>query len=677
MSKRVSNLIFAVGLLGMFMAGLAVRCHVLSAQPSLGWDEPPFTMESALHYRVVRQLYEGDAIPEIDHSIQYPDGVEPAKIYSLSDEYLIAGVARLIPGWGSLTSRVRWISLVCFCLGIPLLGLWVAAATRSRWSGFIASAFYALMLASVIRSTGQELSRENFALPLMVAHLFFNVLAGRSKSRAGAALLAFCSGALLALALMIWDLIQFYIFLFWFIQIARIIFRRVPLEPASNLVVPVEVLATIGIAMLSPYHRAHGLLLSPVSMLGLGLLMVWIFDQIRPHQAGRGASRSVGLTLLKSAFAFAPLIALFLWGGQYAENYGHFAELLTAKISHLNVKPADPAQLSFDARIMWVPGLNSAGSKTVFTLFPYVMLLTIVFVLLSSRKFFKGRDRPDGLLFIVFMLASSFVAFLLFVRFHVFMVIFVAAAMGYLFAFTEGGGAWKRNLTGALLALFLLGEFNHVVAAPERWGRPMVYYGQMRELIDWVSNNVDGEPVVANFGTSAAILTYAGNPIVLHPKFETPRIRDRVFEYGTIMFKGDEHQLRDWMEEKQSRYLIYGMGEFSEFKPEWQMRYFVDALNPPDHVPARKFEYAPNDMSLFKKVWENGKYRVFRLRTREDEHRAGVLLKRARSEFENGRIRDAHNSAAEALLLDSRRSAAAEILQRTGSLLNNGFGESR
>lgn len=674
-SKRTANILFILALLAVYFLGVGVRRSVYNAQDAPGWNEMPFTMESALHFRHIRMLLEDGDLPAIDYEVQHPGGVRVAATYSLSDEYPLAGLLGIMPRIGSLASRVRWIGLLWFCLTIPAMAAWIAALTRSRWAGLIASAFYAVMIAAVIRSTGQEISRENFAMPLLAAHLAANVFAAGAGSRRSKLLLGALSGLLLGLAGLTWDLIQFYILVAWLLaairMVAKLIRGRIP-PPRWHLLS--ELCLVLAALSLSPYQRAHGFMTSPVFLLGCGLILAQIAVLLLRRRFGDAYMPRV--YRWASVFAiFAPFALLLLACGPYSEHYGHFAQLLFAKLRHANIKPADPALLGFDARIMWVPALHSATSKVLFLLFPATFLLTLPLILLLFRSIFRNGFRREQLINLIVYYLTSFIAFLLFVRFHVFLALFAAGvvAVGSYLLMRRGG--WKSWVWAPLLVILFVSAARHTLSDPARWGRPAVYYREMKELIDWTSANIAGEPLAANFGVSATLLTYAGNPIVLHPKFEAKDIRDRVRNYGEILFKGDQRRLREWMEEMNTRYLVYSMGEFSDIRPEWQMRYFADALDPPAQAPARYFEYDDSGLSLFRLEWQNRKYKVFRLITSEDERRGRSLLEKARIHLQSGRLQEARDAAARALLIDPNQGQAGNILRQAGSLLDQGFGD--
>jgi len=671
-TKAIGLYLFVAGLTAIFLLGVGVRRSVFVAQEAQAWDEVPYTLESALHFRMIKGVVQTGDIPETDKKVGHPDGIDVSETYSIGDEWVFAGLSRLFPDSIALPVRLRWISVLWFCLGIVFISIWIACLLDCRWAGCVAGLFYAVMPASVVRSTGQELSRENFALPLLLAHLAMDALVPRLRKPRSQWLAVVASSLLLAAALCTWDLIRFYIIVLFFIEAIRLVAsRQSDVANALYWKTSIQAFAVLAAGFGNPYLRSHAFLSSPVALLGLGLILAKVFACVATQKTAREGGWASS-KIARLAILFLPLILVSLFSKGFSEHYGHFWDLLLAKIRFMNVKPSDPGLLGFDASILWVPALHSASAKTVFSIFPLTLFLTFGFIVIHCRKFFSSNDPDCGLCRMVVFYAVTFISFLLFVRFHVLLAIFTAGIMGSGACFMARGRRWRAVLAVVLAVVLASIESYSVWREPGKWGRPGVYYSEMKELVEWINRNLDGEPVLANFGISSAILTYAGNPIVLHPKFEKQDIREEVREYGTLMFKGKESDLREWMEARDVRYLVYSMGEFSDIKPEWQMRYFVDALRPPPNAPARLFEFRNEDLNIFEMLWSNGKYRVFKMRTSEDESRAGEMAERAAKALQQGQLQSAENLAAKALLLYPRLEKAKKTLRHVGALKDAG-----
>jgi hypothetical protein len=211
------------------------------------------------------------------------------------------------------------------------------------------------------------------------------------------------------------------------------------------------------------------------------------------------------------------------------------------------------------------------------------------------------------------------------------------------------------------------------VRTPERWGRTNVYYKELAELAAWLYEHAAPDPVLANFGVSGTIAAYGKCPIVLHPKFESGAIRDRVREYGELLFNGTERGFRDWADARGAKYYVYSLGEFATEHPELQMRYFVDALNPPETAPARLFESSPAKLTYFTRLWGNRKYAVYEIVSRATEREAGGHAAAARAALERGDLEEAQKEAEASLKIDPRQEQAMDVIRHVISLEQKGF----
>ncbi len=667
MKSKQQHIFWIAGLLVLWLLAIASRGVILHANEARLDGALPFTLESALQFRMTERVYEGRGIPSHDPMIQFPDGIDVFKTDTVLAEYVYGYLARLLPGELPLPLRVRWIMIVWFSLSAPLVAAWVFAWTRSRSAGFIAGAFFAVSLATVIRSSGLEISRENFAFPFLIAHLWLH--AWRESESGPRPIWAVIGSALgLGMALLTWDMIQYYAALWvivWCVRVFRGAGDALREQwrwgaPAAGLVL---------VAWLSPYHRSHGLWMSPTLLLVYGLLLRMAVQHVRHAPRWRGIA---AMAVPWGLFALVP--------HGYRANYGHFAELLVAKIRFLNVKPMDPSLLTFNQRIMWVPALDSATWSLTWILFPATHVLIVVASGLAVMGWRKRRDassiltRPTAA-HIFFFLILSVLAYILFVRFHIYLGLFACAWLGGCWASVREQRSWTVYLFAALLAVGWAVEAARVWEEPGRWGRPNVYYRELQELTDWLRHYGNEQPVLANFGVSASILAYGNCPIVLHPKFETPEIRERVEQYGRKLFTGDERAFRDWADQHGAYYFVYALGEFYPHHVELQMRYFVDAVEPPETAPARLFEYDPHAARYFefKEEASNTKYRLFRIRSRDDERLADQHTIFARQALSEGDLEEAERLAWAAVALFPGQYQAQEVIRVVTTLRDQGF----
>jgi hypothetical protein len=607
MPSRRTSVCFLLPLAGLLLLALTAfhaRRAVFRAQ-SDNTELVPFTLESALHYRRIRDVFLGNGIRTLDPDIQAPGGIRTYEIDTVGSEHVVGRLARLLPDLWTLPERVRWLHVAWFSTGIVWMALWIRAASRAWVGGWVAGAFYALSLSAVIRSTGQELSHENVAIPFLLAHLALDALSNRADRRLRISL-RIASALALALALCTWDMVQYAIGLkaVWMLLSAA---RSEPGTWSFCDWIP-DSTGLVLVGLLHPYFRFHHFLLSPV--FGLCLAAGGV---VTLRNSGRLASpvARVVVPLFAAILAWIPSRL-----GGFPDRYGHFGRLIWAKLRFLNLKPADPALLDFDQRIMWTPALHSATGKLVLQLFPFLLALTLAAcVLYYCRSWRRGAEsRLERRIrnSLVFYFLVSLFTFAILVRFHVFTAIFCTALVGIAAADMWRRAGVARWGTVVLLAAGLAGESVHTLRDAPKWGRN-TSYKELLELGAWLKDNASGDTVLANFGVSAFALTYGGTPIVLHPKFETKDIRERVEKYGTLLFKGTEEDFADWALWNGADLYIYSRGEFAARSPEYQMRYMVNALNPPPGAPALRFERRPNDFRRFEPLWSNARYQVYRI----------------------------------------------------------------
>lgn len=648
-----------MGLAAAAMLAFWVRFNILDHQPRRVSGELPFTMESALHFRRIRQVAETGRVTAHDPKIFYPQGIDVWETYTVLDEFPYAWAARVLPPWMPLAERVRLVQIAWFCTGVLALGAWVALWSRSRSAGLCAAAWYAVMAPAVLRSSGIELSRENGAFPFMLAFLAFDAAARRSRD---APWFAAAAGLCAALALCAWDLTQFLIALWLIREVWIVVRRRGRSVPRDCWRTGAVTLGLLMAGLAHPYLRSHAFPISPV--------MGALYSLFLYHCLSRYSRLPMGR---RAAAALIPLGATLLPGRILAAPYGHFAGLLWAKIRFLNIKPADPGMLTFDQRIMWVPALHSANFGIIKMLFIYTLPLTILLTGGMVAAQVRSERKDPVLHQLLFFFVITFLTFVFFVRFYVFAAVFMAALLGWaVVPRTRLGTVWPW-ITAALLAVGWTGETVRVFAGAERWGRNNVFYEESEHLTEWLETHMPDEPVCANFGISGSILTYAGCPIVLHPKFERADIRLRVRQYAEALYRGDERDFRAFMSDVDCLVYVHSMGSFARRRPEWQMRYFVDALETSTNAPAWNFEYRPGRLRYFERVYANRKYAVYRMLSEDDERAAAERAGESAAAFERGDLATAEARALAALKRDGKNERAIELIRMIDALKEKGF----
>jgi len=823
-SIKIPISLLIAGLVLLFLIGVGTRRQVFRSQPAVQelWKngkEVPFTYESALQFRQTRILYETGSLPEFDTQIRtgkpgeegVQQGVKLDETYSLGSESWYVALAKVMPRSWSLENRVRWAALLLFCLTIPLLALWVGLSTRSVSAGAIAGLLFAVCYAAVVRSTGHELSRENFALPWLAAFLAAHAWSrwGLATGRWSFWLAAVVSGVCLAMAQVHWDLVQFFVAI-WVAGFA-VQWLLVPADPragessrservriAAQWWIPFACLVVAGLA--NPYLRSHGFLGSAPMLLGAGLALA-----LGLQAFGVGGLRPRWWHAL---VVLVPLAWLWFGGG---ESYGHFGSLLAAKLQHFNIKPADPLLLSYEQRVMWTPALHSSTWYHVFDVFPYLLYAGVAAMAGYALRAVSGRSlllaasgglfaillmfndhlgfrlprslslpafalacglfglylfvfarrggahtaeadtEPDGRGFHsahgqshasalrwIFWFGFTWLCFVFFFRMHVFTVFFlcalvgggiaaIAPAFGRDSSATEADAprsAFRRYAyAGAIVLALLVGLFEMIsmldpftsdarakAAKSGTLDRPGVNYAQLDEVIEAVEKLAQDMPepptVLANFPLSASVAGYTDCPVVLHPKFETDDIRDRVKEFYDHLYTADEFDFYEWTQKQGAAIYIQHPGantptRASQFERMMQnpnlpaeTKRAVDkilrSVRFPDNRPVymaglteakpgamvTRFEQAPDKLRYFKPIrLENpaNRFKLFKIITHQDIDMGVRQASLAKRQFEMGDYSRAFDYAERTIrMYDPGNPTARRIINQLTTLLFQG-----
>ncbi|MCS6771275.1 MAG: hypothetical protein NZ740_04540 [Kiritimatiellae bacterium] len=661
-----------IAMAGFYSLAYVARRGIVEAQYRVIGPNLPFTLESALYYRRIKIVHDTGQLPTHDPMVQYPEGINPWRTYTAGAEYVYAALARRFPDSIPFADRLRRIEAGWFSLAIPLVGLGLFWRYRSWTAAAWSMGFYAVSISSVLRSTGLELSHENFAIPLLALHGAALAFSDSVVIRHRRWLAHGVSAAALAGALCTWDLVQYYIGL----RLVFRLWRRLRGDTTDRFAAWSEYAALCAVALLNPYHSAQGWGTSSIMALAHGLAISDLVETLMgrakssPLLTGRRVVLRLGVILV----AFGAISALHERLAPPGA-YSHFTDLFLAKIRFLNRKPEDPSLLTFDQRILWVPALNSVTWRDAAQIFPALLVLTFLAIVLLVVL--RNRSLDFYTCELIFAATVSAVAYWLFARFHVYLSLFGCMLLGAGWASIRNGSWFLRMLAGGLLGAGLLVEAAHTMRVPERWGRVNVYYKELHELTTWLARHVSPHPVLANFGVSGTIAAYGKCAILLHPKFESADIRNRVREYGEALFLKTEKEFRDWADSLGAKYYVHSFGEFSRFNPELQMRYFVNALHPRPDAAARGFEFDPDNRTWFIPLYRNVKYAVFRMVTAEDEAMALRNLAAAEKAFQRGDLKVARDAAFKALETFPRQARALELISLCASLEAAGFRQGR
>ncbi len=494
-----------------------------------------------LYYLTSQVANAEDWLPEdwnADPRIAYPQKVDIPADYTVGQEFLL--------GWswkhfGGDISLLRWCHYgAALMAALAVLGVWGLAfeLCGGRWPALLASLLYLGTPAS-FRTIGFVLIREDLSLTFFALHLWLFARALRVGSRASAV----WATLLAVLALATWHAMSFVCALeVLALFVVFLVKGRTPLRTQGPLVLGILALGYVLIPSLGSgaFLGAMGLLSS-----------LWLGPRLRPRQPR--------LSAVALAVASLGIGALVLGSG--GSNFGHVYEVLLAKVLHGGVLPADPNELSFDARLLWqgpFATLDLALAPGLLGVALFVGLPACLYSLFSN-----SRSAPALGLFALLSLPVTW----LIVRMSCLPAILLPPLAVFLFvrlqqsaqsrvpqsSSAEGTRSLAElacRLIPIIAGLLLFGQLSYSSQAKSRhrlaWYRPQSGVQELAQLVNAVEIHVPpGQPVATDFMSSTAILAQTGRPMILQPKWERNSARRRVEAFWNAFYRGSTQGLRD------------------------------------------------------------------------------------------------------------------------------------
>jgi len=606
-----------------------------------------FHAESASHLRYTRMIAEGKGIPDVDRLAQWPEGLTVKEETSIFMEYFYGLCYRLFGGGASLEGFLRLVIPLFFSFALFPVANVSSLIWGSRGAGIISGFLFAVALPLVARSSGFEYIREDFAVPLIILHLYFFILSiddwhkegvsGLENTGLGSGLskrlvYTILSGVFLFLALASWQGTQFYLVPFSLILLVRSIFSHVPSESRKAEVLFVAII--IAGFLVIPYLKHSGGIFS----VPLSILLAWLVVNLVAtfDSRGRSGGRPVGawgkrhwIYLLPSAvFVFVIFSLLVLSSKTYISQYSHFLSMIIYKLRFLE-KPADPRVLPFDVRTFWVGPFNAPDALHFFIFaLPLTFLLPVPISLLF-KMIGKGKF---SYLFVLYFLFVSFVLFMLIQRMIWLYGLFaVIVAGGMIYEIRGSEIFWGRvnlpRIFFVLIAIVMItqdygweGKVDFWRELARRFRIPrrekFVIYPYSRdvegELFRWIKENIpEDAPIISLHYLSPQILTYTGRATVLNDFFESSRLRKKAQGFLSALYSNEEN-LYDFCRSYKARYLLVSSAVGCDPTKDSPM-YQAGLLTLPQKSAAFKFMFEPDSLDYFRLVYENEMYRVFQI----------------------------------------------------------------
>jgi hypothetical protein len=273
------------------------------------------------------------------------------------------------------------MSLFAALVAVGVWGMTRELCGSGAWG--LAAALLWTALPTSYRTLAFVLMREDFSLPIYALHLLLMLRAARVRS-AGAFVAA---GATAGLAAATWHamgsflLIEMACIVLWFART-----RQNPFAPPRAWL-GLAALLVVGLAV--PVLRTKGFVLSAPVVAAAALAAAAV-------AARRGAGRGTELAVFGGAAVLLLGAAWVLAGvtGSGLYDYAHVFGFLWDKVRHLGVLPADPAELSFDSRLLWQGPFVTTPLAMLINWLGLTLVPLLVVLARAGRSWLSGKG--DG-----------------------------------------------------------------------------------------------------------------------------------------------------------------------------------------------------------------------------------------------------------------------------------------
>jgi len=585
-----------------------------------------YAADSAMRYRYARMIGEGEEIPRIDRSIQYPEGLEVRSVlFLLCDRF--AGytyrILRLVDPGVDFGAYLRW--LICIFGGFAAIPVYLIA--RRLWddhmSGLAAAFFYVLSMPSFGRSVGSYL-REEFVIPVIFTGIYFFIRANETRRDDRSAILA---GVLFLVGLSMWHMTQFFFLVMVVFPASFSLFFSDHCLARSLMFL--SIFAAIAGLVDAPL-RTHYWLIGPSMVLLYAFVSTWIFTWKKKVS---GVNR-VFLFVVLSAGCLG-LIGVV----RGAPGYSHVFALLLAKARFLGRVPADPSRLVFDVRALWTGPFRSPNLATFCIAFTVPLFLSLYpagrLIATSFRKGWIERarvsDQERVAIFKRSYILSSALLFLplylLIARLEVFLVVFLCIL---------AGGLWKVGpravrIAIPLMVLFMAREawqYSDGNWEQEWWGSVLPEDEgsvatsrdeSISSLFRMIEERTEpGSVILARYPIGPMILAYTGRKVVVHPIFESEENRRKIEAVTMAAFDTEEGYFT-LCRRLGVQYLLYEANTLFDVSPGSD-RYMAARMEVSPKWAVYGLHFFPERLRHFRLVGQTRYFRLYQVLGVEDKH---------------------------------------------------------
>ncbi|MBU0477092.1 hypothetical protein KKC91_00775 [bacterium] len=520
-----------------------------------------------------------------------------------------------------LTSFIRHIIPLLFSLSIIAVFILAYNVSKNRVAALISSAYYGVMLPSVLETTGEIFLKQTFTLPLIFLNLsllFFISNQYRYKTRL---ILSILAGLLLYIAVISWDLTQLYLGILF----GSVAFLIIYSKSSSNYLefVFIGLLFMMFAGFTNLRLREIGFLYSHGMLFGYSITAIAVVMKLKR------LNKLKILLLLLSVFASLEVINSLVPKNQFS-TYSHITSLFLYKLRFLGVKPDNPALLPFDINFMWLPADVTPSLIEIVTFFSSTLFIGITAFIL----FFKVCRRRNSLKEDILLVSLTFlflIFYLLFARMSVFLIFFLCCSISLIYKYIpqfkiKNSKLKIQVLVTALLLMFLPFEYIKTAHICKKLGF-IEHPSSIMDVCKWLKENTpENSPIATNFSVAGFIRLYADRPVLIHAKVESDDIRNKIKNYMYSMFSRDETELWRFCQDRDANYLVYTMGTYIT-RGVYSWRYITGNLRFDEATTAFKLEFKPEELKKFELKYKNRYYKVYKIFSREEIEEEGKIRK--------------------------------------------------
>lgn len=575
----------------------------------------PFTIESGMMFAYAQDIATGKEVPERDELLNGLEHIPPYGQMNMALEWFL--------GWGWKVKNAlspdpapsgnelkyqdhprmaQWMSAQLrfwASLTSGLIFLWLMILGCPKFFAMLGGLLHAVSPAAIARSTGQDIVRGEFCIPLIIGAVALLYSISRTP-RLWKYILLFL---LTALAFAAWDLCQMLFGTFAVYEILRFVLGRRMTIPRLYAWCAITGGILFNIAFV-PFNQVYSLWRSQTVWTALPVLFLafaayWFCPKLKQVFWKRFCAAT-------GAFLVLHLIwACCINTPEYASNYSHFSEAMNAKLTHWNVKPNDPEQLSYDARLLWTPSMTSTTWESAITFFPglksfdhknrviafftgYLPCSLFLFTILLAGTFLftiikkEVKRHSESTLMPILYTIGFLIGFIYIIRYHEFLIIFLSMSLALLCRDywnalrprdSIGSVPWQKILSKpgkanllrfipvALLTVLLIGETVNSCSMKRHYTGD-VAMKETADLIAWMRSEpkkFKGKGVVANMTICPMLRAYAGTGVVINPQFGIKIIRDATEEFLMILHHGSESEMADYCRRRNAKFIVMQM----------------------------------------------------------------------------------------------------------------------